>query len=203
MEVYERIKMRRKELGLSADDVAAALGLSRATIFRYESAEIEKMPIQIIDPLSKVLRCSPAWLLGWEDADDPEHNNSELMSHDIMCKVFAKNLNYYMKLNGKTQDDLVRDLWVSDEWASDWCSGLRYPNNDDIRSLCNYLHVTRTELLYVDLSSSTPSELHLSREETDVILEYRKSDDFTKSMVHRILGYSKQLPRKEGDDNEV
>ena len=31
MEVYERIKARRKELGLSADDVAAALGVSRAT----------------------------------------------------------------------------------------------------------------------------------------------------------------------------
>ena len=27
MEVYERIKARRKELGLSADDVAAALGV--------------------------------------------------------------------------------------------------------------------------------------------------------------------------------
>lgn len=67
MEVYERIKARRKELNLSADDVALALGVSRATVYRYESAEIEKLPTQIIAPLSKVLRCSPAYLMGWED----------------------------------------------------------------------------------------------------------------------------------------
>lgn len=67
MEVYERIKARRKELNLSADDVAAALGVSRATVYRYESAEIEKLPTQIIAPLSDVLRCSPAYLMGWED----------------------------------------------------------------------------------------------------------------------------------------
>lgn len=67
MEVYERIKTRRKELNLSADDVAAALGVSRATVYRYESAEIEKLPTQIIAPLSRVLHCSPAYLMGWED----------------------------------------------------------------------------------------------------------------------------------------
>lgn len=70
MEIYERIKARRKELGLSADDVASALGVSRATIYRYESADIEKLPTQIIVPLAEVLRCSPAWLMGWEESKD-------------------------------------------------------------------------------------------------------------------------------------
>jgi len=37
MRVGEWIKQRRKELGLSADDVAAALGVDRSTIYRYES----------------------------------------------------------------------------------------------------------------------------------------------------------------------
>ncbi len=67
MEVYERIKNRRKKLGLSADNVADALGVSRATIYRYESADIEKLPTTIIEPLSKILRCSPAYLMGWSE----------------------------------------------------------------------------------------------------------------------------------------
>ena len=71
MEVYERIKARRKELELSADDVAEALGVSRATVYRYESADIEKLPTQIIAPLSRVLRCSPAWLMGWDEEVPP------------------------------------------------------------------------------------------------------------------------------------
>lgn len=64
--VYERIKERRKELNLSADDVAKALNVSRATIYRYESSDIEKLPITVIEPLSKILRIPPGQLMGWE-----------------------------------------------------------------------------------------------------------------------------------------
>ena len=67
MEIYERIKSRRKELGLTADAVADALVVSRATVYRYESADIEKLPITIIEPLSRVLSSSPAWIMGWTD----------------------------------------------------------------------------------------------------------------------------------------
>lgn len=59
----ERIKIRRKELHLTADDVADAIGVSRATIYRYESATIEKLPTELLQPLSKVLRCSPTYLM--------------------------------------------------------------------------------------------------------------------------------------------
>ncbi len=67
LEIYERIKLRRKELCLTAEDVATALNVSRATVYRYESADIEKFPITLIEPLSKVLRCSPAYLMGWDE----------------------------------------------------------------------------------------------------------------------------------------
>lgn len=67
MKIYERIKHRRKELGLTADAVADALGVSRATVYRYESADIEKLPITAIKPLSEVLKISPAYLMGWEE----------------------------------------------------------------------------------------------------------------------------------------
>lgn len=68
--VYERIKQRRKELGLTAEDVAAALNVSRATIYRYESAEIEKVPITALVPLAKVLHTTPVELMGWDTEDE-------------------------------------------------------------------------------------------------------------------------------------
>ena len=86
MEVYERIKERRKEIGLSSDDVASALNVSRATVYRYESAEIEKLPTNIIIPLSRVLRCDPAWLMGWSDnAPVDELELSDLERRLIVC----------------------------------------------------------------------------------------------------------------------
>lgn len=68
MEIYERIKVRREELGLSAAEVAAALHVSKATIYRYESADIEKLPADHLVPLSQILKCTPAYIMGWVDS---------------------------------------------------------------------------------------------------------------------------------------
>lgn len=62
----ERIKERRKALGLSADDLATRIGKDRATIFRYEKGEIENMPLAVIYNLAEALHVSPGYLMGWE-----------------------------------------------------------------------------------------------------------------------------------------
>lgn len=67
MSVGKRIKERRKELGLSVDDIADKLGKNRATIYRYESDEIENLPITVIEPLAEILKTTPSYLMGWDD----------------------------------------------------------------------------------------------------------------------------------------
>lgn len=74
MEIYERIKLRRKEIGLSAETVAERLGVSPATIYRYEKKDIKKFPTDILEPLAKVLHTTPAFLLG---IDDDNKNKSK------------------------------------------------------------------------------------------------------------------------------
>lgn len=72
MTTGERIKSRREELGLTVDEVAAKLGKHRATIYRYESNDIENFPADVLVPLSHVLETTPAYLMGWETAEpDP------------------------------------------------------------------------------------------------------------------------------------
>ena len=67
MRVGERIKSRRKEIGLSAEQVAKELGVSPATVYRYESNDIMNMRIDKLEPIAKALRTTPAYLMGWED----------------------------------------------------------------------------------------------------------------------------------------
>lgn len=67
MTVGERIRDRRKQLGLSAEYIAERLDCSPATMYRYENGYIEKMPIDSILPIAKILMVSPAYLMGWED----------------------------------------------------------------------------------------------------------------------------------------
>lgn len=72
----QRIKERRKQLEMSADDVANELGVSRSTIFRYENGHIEKVPANVLEKLAAILKTTPAYLMGWEGSvkDDVKAN---------------------------------------------------------------------------------------------------------------------------------
>lgn len=77
MTVGERIKMKRKALGLSADQLAERVGVNRATIYRYESDEIRNMGTETLVPLAAVLRTTPGWLLVGDDQEESFIQESE------------------------------------------------------------------------------------------------------------------------------
>lgn len=69
--IGKRIKARRKQLGLSAEQVAERMGVSPATVYRYESNYISNMKIDKISPIAKVLNTSEAFLMGWTNNPNP------------------------------------------------------------------------------------------------------------------------------------
>lgn len=79
MSVQDIIKRRRLELDLTLKQIAKALGVSEGTVSRYESGEIQNMGIDKIEALSRVLRCSPGYLMGWEDTANPSSNEEEML----------------------------------------------------------------------------------------------------------------------------
>ena len=81
MTVGERIKQRRKELGLSADELAEKLNKNRATVYRYENSDIERIPAEVLKPLSEILQVSPEYLMGWSEED--EKNGLDRLVRDI------------------------------------------------------------------------------------------------------------------------
>lgn len=70
--IGDRIRLRRKQLRMSVDALADKLGKNRATIYRYESDDIENMSMSVLVPLAKALGVTPSWLMGWETEDEPE-----------------------------------------------------------------------------------------------------------------------------------
>ena len=78
MNISERIKKRRKELCLSAEELAKKIGKDRATVYRYESKEIESLPITVLKPLANALQTTEAFLMGWEETKTEELTEHEL-----------------------------------------------------------------------------------------------------------------------------
>ncbi len=105
MEIYERIKARRKEIGLSAEAVAQKLGVSPATIYRYENNDIKKFPTDILTPLAKVLRTTPSYLLGVE--------NQEAKSSDFALSSHEKDLVVAYRENPNMQSAVDTLLGIS------------------------------------------------------------------------------------------
>lgn len=66
MAIGQRIKQRRKELKMSADELGSRLGKDRSTIYRYEKGDIENLPLDILEPIAKALQTTPQYLMGWE-----------------------------------------------------------------------------------------------------------------------------------------
>lgn len=60
------MKDRRKAIGISAERLAEMLGVSPATIYRYENGDIEKVPGDRLGPIANALQTTPAYLMGWE-----------------------------------------------------------------------------------------------------------------------------------------
>lgn len=82
MTTGQRMKERRKQIGLSAETVASRLGVSPATIYRYENGGIDKVPGDILAPIAEILQTSPAYLMGWEyDERDTSDEMLALMEH--------------------------------------------------------------------------------------------------------------------------
>ena len=82
MTIGQRIQQRRKEMRMSADELAKKLGKDRSTIYRYEKGEIEKFPLDILEPIAKALNTTPAYLMGWEKK---EKNNNTIA--DIVVRL--------------------------------------------------------------------------------------------------------------------
>ena len=69
------------------------------------------------------------------------------MADEELRKIFAKNLNNFLALNGYKQADLARHMKVSTATTAKWCTGQTLPRIDKIQSICNWLGIEKADLL--------------------------------------------------------
>ena len=70
----ERLKATREERNVSPQELAEALGINKATIYRYEAAEISKIKSVTIKAIAEYLKVNPDYLIGLSDS---KHTDKE------------------------------------------------------------------------------------------------------------------------------
>lgn len=101
--VGRRIKDRRIELGWTLDELAAKVGYSdKSTLSRVENGKTD-MPLKKLDKIAQVLDVTPAYLIGFTEADIPNGLNKELYLNYIHD---SKNPDFLAAIEGTPSDDL-------------------------------------------------------------------------------------------------
>ena len=87
MNIGQRMKERRKELKMSADELAKRLGKDRSTIYRYEKGDIENLPLDILEPIANALETTPAYLMGWENSEKRKEIKEEIFGEEVAAEL--------------------------------------------------------------------------------------------------------------------
>lgn len=84
MDFKNVLKNRRSELGLTLLEIAKAVGVTEATVQRWESGNIKSLRHERIVKLAEVLKITPAELMGWEKEKPPAE------ASDPQTEIFIK-----------------------------------------------------------------------------------------------------------------
>lgn len=115
MTTGQRMKSRRKEIGLSAEKVAEMLGVSPATVYRYEKGDIEKVPGDLLDPIAKALQTTPGYLMGWEENGQQKslvNDDEELTEYLEMLRTRPECRMFFSLAKGATKEDVEKAVAI-------------------------------------------------------------------------------------------
>ena len=79
MKSHELIRAKRKEMNMTLKDVAERIGVSEATVSRWESGSVGSMKRQNVAALARLFDVSPAVLMDWEEFEEENATRKQLI----------------------------------------------------------------------------------------------------------------------------
>lgn len=92
MEIGQRIKKMRKEKHISAETLADRLGVSPASVYRWENGAINKVPTDTLVRIAEVLHTTPEYLIGWSKEEKKNPQSADLDDDDVIFTYQGKPL---------------------------------------------------------------------------------------------------------------
>ena len=116
MTIGEIIAYRRKELGLTFEDIGKAVGVGKSTVKKWESGHIKNMKRDKIALLANVLKLDPSVLINAEKNGETQVNTKDMLknlftSENINKDAVAKEIGIgLVQLNERDELDILTRL---------------------------------------------------------------------------------------------
>ena len=82
LRVGNNIKKYRKEAGITLKELSEKIGLTEATVQKYEAGNIKKIDAEMLKKISDALNTTPEKITGWETKEDYMNYRSEQQGKD-------------------------------------------------------------------------------------------------------------------------
>lgn len=89
MNTGELISQRRKELGLTLEELGNMVGVGKSTVRKWETGFIENMKRDKIALLASALRIKPSLLVGCDEYDEPKASQANSKQVPLLGRVAA------------------------------------------------------------------------------------------------------------------
>lgn len=109
----ERIKLLIEQSGETYQELEKRTGIKRSSLQRYASGVTSKIPLDVIEKLSKAFHVSKEYLMGWNDEETTSLDNKELTEGE---KVW---LELYRQVSKETRDVLIDVATTFDKLPTD------------------------------------------------------------------------------------
>lgn len=169
MKFGERLKQRRQELKMSAEELAKIIGKNRATIYRYEKGDIESVPIDVLEPLAKALDVTPSWIMGWDS--ETEHTDNQTGNNDIDVQ-FVGSVGEIIKslrmMRNISLEEFSNETGIPADELKRYETGESNIPESVIETLADFLNVTVEDLTSANITVNRTHMAYVSNSPTHV-----------------------------------
>ncbi len=193
MELADRVKLKRKELGLTQDELAKRMGYkSRVSINKIEMGR--PVTQKIIVRLAEVLNTTPSFLMGWEDKEDNTDNTYSEIGNNLKNIRESRNI---------STEEMANELGISVEDVLNYENGLKEIPIEYLKMFATYFNVSVDELISFDVDNHRT--VFITKDEK-LSKRYKKWQEligydynFTEEEIDEIINFAKYVISKRKD----
>lgn len=146
----DRLRLLRKEMKLTQDELAETFHINKSSISRYEN-NCQLPEYDLLQKIADFFNVSLDYILGKTDiANINIHldNIKSILNHEPSCtKTFGDTLELLRLKNGWTQTELAKILSVAKGTVSNWENNNRFPDKNMLINLADIFNVSIDLLL--------------------------------------------------------
>lgn len=127
MEFKDLVYSKRKALNLSMEELAKKVGVSKATVQRWESGEIKNVRRDKIARIADALETTPAYLMGWDEEMQDRKKEFQPFDLDALKKIIVNDT----KLAYQGLSSLCKIKRIEKDWTEKKVAELSYISLDE------------------------------------------------------------------------